>query len=497
MDRVKKFAAGVRGYDKFTDDDEAGLEGRNIPLQAAGRDSTSEDPDGTGRGSLLPRADEEDGFIMDADYAHSHHHTHDHVADAHGMSITKDASASQTFFNLLKSYLGSGILGLPYAFRQSGLIAGIILMVGIASIATHGMLLLVQAKHKLASRGAVTYSDIAYFAYGRRMAVAVDALLCFTQFGFCVVYMVFVAENLAQYFPTLPEQEARANVLLFLLPLLIVMSWIRSLAYIGPVSLAANFAIVGGMIIVLIASFIQISQNVVEGAAWNIDWFIAWRTVPIMFGMSVYALEGIGVVLPSETAMKDSHRFPRVLSLVMMLSIINYVLMGCIPYIAFGKNVQDHLTENIAEFAEFSENPELWNALLNVVRLLFVFAIASSYPVQMYVFLDIVENEMFKPGRISPYMKFWKQNLFRAFSVCVAVLVALSLPKFGLLMGFIGAVGGTSLQFIFPPLFYLRVCGATATSTTKALCRFYISVGVLGGLLGVIQTTVEMISGDG
>ena len=45
--------------------------------------------------------------------------------------------------NLFISVVGAGVLGLPYAFRRSGLVQGIIVMVIIATLNLHCMLLLV------------------------------------------------------------------------------------------------------------------------------------------------------------------------------------------------------------------------------------------------------------------------------------------------------------------------------------------------------------------
>lgn len=47
--------------------------------------------------------------------------------------------------NLFISVVGAGVLGLPYAFRRSGLVQGTIVMVIIAALNLHCMLLLVSA----------------------------------------------------------------------------------------------------------------------------------------------------------------------------------------------------------------------------------------------------------------------------------------------------------------------------------------------------------------
>ena len=46
--------------------------------------------------------------------------------------------------NLFISVVGAGVLGLPYAFRRSGLILGTVVMIIIAALNLHCMLLLVS-----------------------------------------------------------------------------------------------------------------------------------------------------------------------------------------------------------------------------------------------------------------------------------------------------------------------------------------------------------------
>lgn len=46
----------------------------------------------------------------------------------------------------------------------------------------------------------VTYGEVAEASFGKAGIIATDALLLFTQFGFCCVYIIFVSQNTANFF---------------------------------------------------------------------------------------------------------------------------------------------------------------------------------------------------------------------------------------------------------------------------------------------------------
>ena len=169
------------------------------------------------------------------------------------MGRKSKATATATGGNLLKSYLGSGenslsfsfsslplaslfntlpiltipwtstpfpfpsgILGLPYAFSQGGVVATTIILSLIGGIATHTMMLLVQTRQKCngyiqfsvfflffcfltrpteENKRVITYGDIAEYLLGKWGKYLLNAALIFTQFGFCCVYVVFCIDN--------------------------------------------------------------------------------------------------------------------------------------------------------------------------------------------------------------------------------------------------------------------------------------------------------------
>ena len=101
------------------------------------------------------------------------------------------------------------------------------MMMGVGFIALHCSVLLVRCKRTLLSRNVdvTTFGDLAHYLIGRNGARVVDALLMFTQFGFCCVYVVFCAESTQYYIPSVPWQL----LVVIWYPIFVGLSWIRTM----------------------------------------------------------------------------------------------------------------------------------------------------------------------------------------------------------------------------------------------------------------------------
>lgn len=77
----------------------------------------------------------------------------------------------QTMMHLLKGNIGTGVLAMPNAFGNSGLITGTILLPVIGAIAVHCMQTLVQSHARLNQRlklGFMNYEDVSFYFSDKR-----------------------------------------------------------------------------------------------------------------------------------------------------------------------------------------------------------------------------------------------------------------------------------------------------------------------------------------
>nr|XP_055141548.1 proton-coupled amino acid transporter 1 isoform X3 [Symphalangus syndactylus] len=308
----------------------------------------------------------------------------------------------QTLIHLLKGNIGTGLLGLPLAVKNAGIVMGPISLLIIGIVAVHCMGILVKCAHHFCRRlnkSFVDYGDTVMYGlesspcswlrnhahWGRRV---VDFFLIVTQLGFCCVYFVFLADNFKQVIEAAngttnnchnnetviltPTMDSRLYMLSFL-PFLVLLVFIRNLRALSVFSLLANIT----MLVSLVMIYQFIVQRIPDPS--HLPLVAPWKTYPLFFGTAIFSFEGIGMVLPLENKMKDPRKFPLILYLGMVIVTILYISLGCLGYLQFGANIQGSITLNL---------PNCW--LYQSVKLLYSIGIFFTYALQFYVPAEII-----------------------------------------------------------------------------------------------------------
>lgn len=120
--------------------------------------------------------------------------------NASGSSPQLDKMSSrpirQAFIVLFKSCIGVAILGMPFAFRQSGVIVGVLFLVGNAFVTNFTTKLLVACKRNLQeTRGKHICSlpEMALALWGPIGLNITNVILLTCQIGNCIAYGIFLS----------------------------------------------------------------------------------------------------------------------------------------------------------------------------------------------------------------------------------------------------------------------------------------------------------------
>ncbi|CAJ0941208.1 unnamed protein product, partial [Mesorhabditis belari] len=210
----------------------------------------------------------------------------------------------QAFIHMVKAMLGTGLLSLPLAFKHSGLMLGLVLVVVICVVCLYCMRQVVFAAHFVCSRNGrdlIDYANVMRGAVemgpdwirnrGYFFKQLVNVNMFIAQLGFCCVYFVFMADNLEDFFRANLDIKLPVSVwmLILLIPMLAICS-IRRLNVLAPFAMAANVVYLVAVAIVLYFFFTNLRPIN------SVSWMGKFTELPLFFGTVMFAFEGVAVV---------------------------------------------------------------------------------------------------------------------------------------------------------------------------------------------------------
>ncbi|KAH7318343.1 transmembrane amino acid transporter protein [Stachybotrys elegans] len=360
---------------------------------------------------------------------------------------------------LLKSFVGTGVLFLPRAYLNGGMLFSNLVLLGVACLSYYCFVLLVTTRLKIVG----SFGDLGGILYGKWMRTLILASIVLSQIGFVAAYCVFTAENMQAFIKAVSDCKSSISIpaligiqMIIFLP----FSLLRDIGKLGFTALIADaFILIGLAYIFYYDVFTISSEGIADIIMFNKkDW-------TLFIGTAIFTFEGIGLIIPIQESMRQPEKFPRVLFLVMIIITVLFTVMGAISYAAYGSKTETVVLLNLPQD----------NKMVNSVQFLYSAAILLSTPLQIFPAIRIAETELFtRSGKYNPYIK-WQKNIFRFFVVMLCAAIAWggadNLDKFVALVGNFACI---PLVFIYPPLLHYKAVARSWLWRTSdiTLCVF-------------------------
>lgn len=381
-----------------------------------------------------------------------------------------DASTSKTFFTLLKAFIGTGIMFLPKAFNNGGILFSSLTLVSIAVISMVAFHLLLECR----TRHGGGYGEIGKAIGGPKMRTLILASITLSQLGFVCTGLVFVADNVYSFLEAVTHgaNPLSTSALIGIQAAIIVpLAFIRNISKLGPAALLADVFIMVGLIYIW---YYDISTLAKDGIHPTVALFNP-ESFTLTIGAAIFSFEGIGLILPIQSSMAKPEHFEPLLAVIMFIITVIFTSVGALCYATFGSETQIEVINNYPQTSK----------LVNTVQFLYAIAILVGNPVQLFPAIRILEGKFFGhlSGKKDTATK-WKKNAFRTLmvAICVGVSIAGSsnLDRF---VSLIGSFACVPLVYIYPPLLHYK--GVAETRMAKI---GDIALMVLG-LVGMVYTT--------
>ncbi|KAJ7707318.1 transmembrane amino acid transporter protein-domain-containing protein [Mycena rosella] len=390
-----------------------------------------------------------------------------------------NATVAQAVLMLLKAFVGTGVLFLGKAFYNGGILFSSLLFVFIALISLYSFLLLVYTKFVVSG----SFGDIGGALYGRWMRYLILGSIVLSQIGFVAAYIIFVAQNLQALVMGITHCMKLIPIHYFIMIQVVVflpLVLIRDLAKLSSTALIADGFILIGLVYIF-GSEISI---VAERGIADIQLFNP-RDFSLFVGVAVFSFEGVGMVIPITDAMREPHKFPKVLTGVMLAVLVLFGGAGALAYATFGSEIQTVVLVNL--------NAE--SKMVQSVQFIYSLAIMLSVPLQLFPAIRIMENGIFtRSGKVDNKVK-WTKNVFRFATVFFAATIswigAADLDKF---VAFIGCFACVPLCYVYPAMLHYKACANTRTK--KAADIAMIVFGMVAAFYTTMQTVKLMLEPD-
>jgi len=156
------------------------------------------------------------------------------------------------FMNMANSIIGAGIIGLPYAFKQAGLLMGIVLLISL-TIMVDWTIRLIVVNSKLS--GADSFQATLQHCFGRTGLIAISIAQWAFAFGGMLAFCIIVGDSIPHVieglFPSLKNisflwllTDRRAVIVLFVLGVSWPLSLYRDIAKLAKASMLALVSMV-------------------------------------------------------------------------------------------------------------------------------------------------------------------------------------------------------------------------------------------------------------
>jgi proton-coupled amino acid transporter len=387
-----------------------------------------------------------------------------------------DAGTVRTFFTLLKAFVGTGIMFLPRAFNNGGILFSSLTLVVISLLTCVCFNMLMQCRRRYGG----SYGDIGEEIGGPRMRSLILSSIFISQIGFVCSAIIFTAENLFYFLTAVTPDKTSPVSASFLmcmqLLMLVPFALIRNISKLGPASLLADVFI--GFGLAYMYSF-EISSLATHGIHKTVQLFNP-SAYTLTIGSIIFCFEGIGLILPIQSSMAQPEKFPVLLYTVMAIITAVLTSIGTLSYATFGDGT---MTEVISNFPQDSH-------LVNAVQLLYSIAVLAGTPVQLFPAVRILEGRIFGhlSGKRDTATK-WKKNALRtavvALCALISVLGAADLDRF---VALIGSFACVPLVYIYPAFLHYKGMAASRWEVVLDLSMMGL------GLVAMVYTTLITLS---
>ncbi|KAJ8031391.1 Amino acid transporter AVT1A [Holothuria leucospilota] len=379
---------------------------------------------------------------------------------------------------------GSGVLALPKAVLDAGWVGLVmILLCAVMSAYTGATLgrcwiILQDRFEKYREQTRYPYPAIGYEAFGNVGRLLVSFCVNASLFGAAIVYLLIASENIESILKGFNWHVSFCVLLPFIALFLWPITWLgtpKDFWLVGFIAMAATAT----------ACFCMFIQMLIDkGDHHKPDYPPSdFGRFFLSFGVIMFAFSGHPAFPTFQHDMKEPKKFSKSVIIGYSILFCIYFPVSAAGYFVYGDENEDNILNVISDS---------W--LRTIALILVTVHLVMGFIIVINPFSQEIEDLLHIDKKFN-----WKRVINRTVVVATILFVAESIPQFGVILGLVGGSTVTLLTFVFPSLFYLKLC--SAESPDGSYCKialplhqrvFHFEI-ILVGVIGIVSSTYSAI----
>ncbi|KAF9152383.1 hypothetical protein BG015_005346, partial [Linnemannia schmuckeri] len=356
-------------------------------------------------------------------------------------------------FNILNCTVGSGILALSFAIKESGFGLGIVLSAAVAILTWLALYILIISGKKI---NVYKYAILCEATMGRFGFYLLNSVIFFQSAGACITYMIVVGDTIPVILDILGFEVSRRWVilvssLLFILPLL----FYRSIGSLAKVSMISVMTLPPILFAVAVRGMYYAPEH-----KRSYD-FVGDNVFPAI-GVMAFAMLSTQTAFLNFTTMAQPTRkaWGQATGIAVSLSWLISFVFAIIGFMAFGEDVQPNI---------FNSFPQT-DGLINFGRGLLGFSMFLTFPQAFYPARAALHKVLgHEDNHITPTDS---EHFYTTLALFFPILICgVFIADLGLLYQLIGGFCSTFLAYIIPGACYFLIFWRKDPSSLSRLSK--------------------------
>eukprot|EP00924_Labyrinthula_sp_SR-Ha-C_P003805 snap_masked-scaffold_3-processed-gene-5.11-mRNA-1 protein AED:0.32 eAED:0.32 QI:76/1/1/1/0.33/0.25/4/18/449 len=412
-------------------------------------------------------------------------------------------------FNFINSIIGAGLIGLPHAVEECGVLLGFFSLVMVSFFTYISSISMILCGVATSSHG---YEDLGETCFGRPGRLFVLFGMIAQGFGAMCVYLIIIGDTLTPVFNSMLDQNYSRQTYIFL----------SSLLFILPLALVKNMAklnkssfisISAAALIVAIFAF----KSPADADSQGIEFEYTFAKVTVFSGIGTMSFAFVcqhSTFIVFNTLREPTFRnWTKVGKLSVGVSFLISFLFAAFGVFTFGPSIKPDPLLNLEP-----------GGMANLSKVLLAATMILTYPMENFVVRhclqelvfgrkpnmnDATENKFEKLGDpahedstgqrsyISNNDEEYQQNILSVGIFLVTLFIGLAVEDLGFMFDLVGAFAGSTLAYILPAGCYLYLSKKRVieeNSQLKTANTLVLVFGIVALALGTGQTLHDKFS---